>query len=81
MKASAVVADIEKQLAFLKTLGDHEISGFVMIVPPEGQVLAYPFMDVTANSETFYSYLANRVKAIMELTSFDGVRVPGMPRR
>ena len=80
-KAEAVIALLEAQIVRLSKLEGEDIGGFVFVLPPEGDAIAYMTLDAQAEPMTFFDSLNNKLKLYMQNAQLGGVNVPGLPRR
>lgn len=78
--AEEVIILLEAQIARLAKLTGEEVGGFVMIVPPEGEAIAYMVLDSTATPLTFFDAVNKKMALYINDAQLGGVNVPGMPR-
>ncbi len=67
MKVEAVLAELEVLKRLLLKLEGEEISGFALIIPPNGIATKYVSIDSDADEKTFYKSISERMVAGLAL--------------
>lgn len=77
ISAAKIVEQLEKERELLLKLGDTEVSGFALLVPPEGEAIRALDIGSHVDTRAFYTGLAEAMKKAMEAAGMGGVRTPG----
>ena len=81
INAEDVVTQLKAQILRLNKLEGEKIGGFVLVIPPEGDPIAYTTLDDRSETIQFFQALNDKLKLYQANLNLGGVTVQGMPRR
>lgn len=76
--AEKVAALLDKQRELMETLKGKSLTGFAIIIPPEGEAIEVMLMGSHADLKSFYTLVKDKLVAAQETNQFGGVRTPGI---
>ena len=82
IKVDKIIALLDKNRKLLEKLEGHELAGFAIVVPPEGEGIEVVDIASHADIRAFYESLSNKFKTALEQAQLGGVLMPaGVPGR
>jgi len=74
IKPEKIIAILERNVALMKALNDQTISGFAVIVSPEGEPIEFVTLGTQSDQKSFFKYLTDKISGSVEASGYGGVR-------